>query len=70
MSKQTQLPEEKRERIRQEELNSNPLGALRDGLHRGEVGNLSDLTGGFGWKGTAVLIVIFIVGYIGYKLLF
>lgn len=70
MNNKQERPEEKREQLRQEELKSNPGGALRDGLQRGESGNLTDLTGGFGWKGTAIIIIVLIVGYVLYKLFF
>lgn len=63
-----ETPKEKRERLRQQELKKNPGGALRDGFSRGETGNLTDLTGGMGWKGTGILIVVLIVGYVLYKL--
>jgi hypothetical protein len=63
-------PNEKRERLRQEELKRNPGGALRDGFSRGENGNLTDLVGDLGWKGTGLLIIVLIVGYVLYKLLF
>ena len=62
-------PKEKRERLRQQELKRNPGGALRDGLSRGENGDLTDLVGDLGWKGTALLIIVLIVGYVLYKLL-
>lgn len=63
-------PKEKRERLRQQELKRNPGGALRDGFSRGENGDLTDLFGDLGWKGTALLIIVLIVGYVLYKLLF
>ena len=62
-------PKEKRERLRQQELKRNPGGALRDGFSRGENGNFTDLTGDMGWKGTVILIVVLIVGYVLYKML-
>jgi hypothetical protein len=65
-----ETPEEKRERLRQSELKSNPTGSLRDSLNRGSNGNLADLTGGLGWKGTGILIVVLFVGFVVYKLLF
>ncbi|MFJ5772106.1 DUF6366 family protein [Psychrobacillus sp. NPDC093180] len=61
---------EKRERLRQEELKNNPTGSLNDALNRGNNGNLTDLTGGMGWKGIGILIVVLIVGYVLYKLFF
>jgi hypothetical protein len=65
-----ETPEEKRERLRQSELKNNPTGSLHDALNRGSNGNLTDLTGGMGWKGTGILIVVLIVGYVLYKLFF
>lgn len=62
--------EEKRERLRQAELKNNPTGSLNDALNRRSHGNLTDLTGGMGWKGTGILIVVLIVGYVLYKLFF
>ena len=58
----------KRERLRQEELKKNQTGTLKDGFNRAENGNLADLVGGLGWKGTGLLIVVLIVGYVLYKL--
>ena len=63
-----ETPEEKRERLRQEELKKNQTGTLKDGFNRAENGNLADLVGGLGWKGTGLLIVVLIVGYVLYKL--
>ncbi|WP_438349968.1 DUF6366 family protein [Paenibacillus sp. FA6] len=70
MDSQTETPEKKRERLRQEELKNNPFGAFNDGVNRAEYGNLADLVGGLGWKGTGTLILILIIGYVIYKLLF
>lgn len=67
-SKET--PKEKRERLRQKELKNNPMGSLSDGLKRAENGNLVDLTGGMGWKGTGILILVLIFGFIIYQLIF
>ncbi|KEK22852.1 DUF6366 family protein [Bacillus gaemokensis] len=67
-SKET--PEEKRERLRQNELKNNPTGSLNDGLKRSENGNLVDLVGGMGWKGTGILILVLILGYIIYNYIF
>ncbi|MDM5186377.1 DUF6366 family protein [Bacillus sp. DX4.1] len=67
-SKET--PEEKRERLRQNELKNNPTGSLNDGLKRSENGNLVDLVGGMGWKGTGILILVLILGYITYNYIF
>ena len=70
MNNKQETPKEKRERLRQKELVKNPGGALRDGFSRGENGNLTDLTGGMGWKGTGLLIIVLIVGYVLYKMFF
>lgn len=61
-----ETPEEQRERLRQKELKKNPLGSIGESKDR----NLADLVGGQGWKGTGLLIVFLIVGYIIYALLF
>ncbi|MBK3497098.1 hypothetical protein JFL43_20130 [Viridibacillus sp. YIM B01967] len=65
-----ETPEEKRERLRQSELKNNPTGSLHDALNRGSGGNLTDLTGGMGWKGTGLLILVLFFGYILYNLIF
>jgi Family of unknown function (DUF6366) len=70
LNNRQETPEEKRERLRQEELKKNPTGALKDGFNRGENGNLADLVGSLGWKGTGILIIVLIVGYVLYKLFF
>ncbi|MFP3919753.1 DUF6366 family protein, partial [Lysinibacillus telephonicus] len=50
-----ETPEERRERLRQEELKRNPAGSIRGG-------GLQDLIGDMGWKGTGILILLIIVG--------
>ncbi|MCM3093599.1 MULTISPECIES: DUF6366 family protein [unclassified Cytobacillus] len=68
MTNRDETPEEKRERLKQSELKT--TSALNDSLNRGSNGSLTGLTGGLGWKGTAVLIVVLIVGFVLYKLIF
>jgi len=63
-------PKDKRERLRQKELKNNPTGSLNEGLNRAENGNLTDVSGGMDWKGTAVTILVIVLGYIIYKLFF
>ena len=63
-------PEEKRERMRQSELKSNPTGSLRDGLNRAETGSPVDITGGMKWKGTGIIILVLLLGYIVYTYFF
>ena len=65
-SKKKETPEEKRERLRQNELKNNPTGSLNDGINRGSAGNLN----GMGWKETLVLILVLLIGYIAYQLFF
>ncbi|CAM3894698.1 DUF6366 family protein [Bacillus luti] len=68
MSKES--PEEKRERIRQSELNNNPTGSLHDGLNRAESGSPVDMTGGMNWRSTGVIILVLLLGYIIYTYFF
>ncbi|HHY0835484.1 TPA: DUF6366 family protein [Bacillus thuringiensis] len=65
-------PEEKRERMRQSELKSNPTGSLRDGLNRAETGSPVDIdiAGGMNWKGTGIIILVLLLGYIVYTYFF
>ncbi|WP_429472296.1 DUF6366 family protein [Neobacillus sp. B4I6] len=70
MNKHDETPEEKRERLRQSEIKNNPTGSLNDSLNRGSNGNLTDLTGGMGWKRTGILIIVIIIGFVLYKLIF
>ena len=63
-------PEEKRERMRQSELKSNPTGSLRDGLNRAETGSPVDIAGGMNWKGTGIIILVLFLGYIVYTYFF
>lgn len=70
MGRDKETPEERRERIRQQEWKDNPTGNLNDSLNRGASGSLVDLVGGLGWKGTGILILVLIVGYVIYALFF
>ena len=63
-------PEEKRERMRQGELKSNPTASLHDGLNRVEAGSLVDIAGGMHWKGTGIIILVLLLGYIVYTYFF
>ena len=56
-------PEDKRERLRQEEMKRNPAGSIHGG-------GLQDLVGGLGWKGTALLFGVLIVGMMIYLYFF
>lgn len=70
MSEDNQTPEERRERLRQEEWKENPGGNLNDSLNRASNGNLADLVGGLGWKGTGIIILILVVSFIIYSVFF
>lgn len=70
LNNRQETPEEKRERLRQEELKKNPSSELGDGLNRAENGNLADLIGGLSWKGTGIIIIVLIVLYVLYNLFF
>ena len=67
MENEKETPEERRERLRQEELKGNPTGNLKDSTHRSSYGSLVDFVGGMGWKGTGMLIILIIVGFIIYS---
>lgn len=56
MSGFQETPEERRERMRQKELKS-PSSSIHGS-------NLSDLVGGMGWKGSGILILVIIIGFI------
>jgi len=64
MGKDKQKPEERREKLRQEEWKSNSDGNLNDSLDRASNGSLVDLVGGLGWKGAGLLIIVLIIGLI------
>lgn len=69
MDSRKETPEELIERLRQEELKNNPFGAFSDGVNRSEFGNLTGLFGGLGWKGTGIIILLLVIGYIIYNIL-
>lgn len=62
MDKDKETPEMRREKMRQEEL-KNPSSSIHGS-------NLSDLVGGLGWKGTGILILLAILGFIIYAVFF
>lgn len=70
MQNNKETPEQKRERLRQEELKSNPTGNMNDAFNRANSGNLADLVGSLGWKGTGILILVIIIGFIIVSLFF
>ncbi|WP_093041735.1 DUF6366 family protein [Thalassobacillus cyri] len=62
MSKDRKTPELRREGLRQKELN-NPSSSIHGS-------NTSDLAGSINWKGTGILILLIIVGFIIYAVFF
>jgi len=62
MSKENETPEQRRERLRQEELKK-PSSSIRGS-------NMSDLVGGLGWKGTGIIILILILAFVVYAVFF
>ena len=56
--------------MRQSELKNNPTGSLNYGLNRAESGSPVDRTGGMNWKGTGILILVLVLGYIIYSYFF
>ncbi|SDJ99176.1 DUF6366 family protein [Sediminibacillus albus] len=59
MHQDKETPERRRERMRQQELKRNPSGSVHGG-------GLPDLVGSLGWKGTGILILMMIIGFIVY----
>lgn len=65
-----ETPEQKREKLRQQELKDNPTGNMNDAFNRANSGNHVDLVGNFGWKSTGILIFVIIIGFIIVSLFF
>lgn len=65
-----ETPESRRERLRQEELKNNPTGNAADAFNRANSVGLVDLVGSLGWKGTGILILVLIVGFIIFSVSF
>jgi hypothetical protein len=65
-----ETPEQQRERLRQKELKKNPTGNLNDAFNRANNGSLVDLVCSLGWKGTGILILVIILGFIIYSVFF
>jgi hypothetical protein len=63
VSNYKESPEERRERMSLEELKRNPAGSVHGG-------GLFDLVGRMSWKGTLILILTIIVGFIIYAMFF
>lgn len=70
MNDHKEAPERHRERLRQEELKRNPTGNMSDAFIRANTGGLVDLVNSLGWKGTGILILVIIMGFIIVSLFF
>ncbi|WP_449355566.1 DUF6366 family protein [Virgibacillus natechei] len=62
MGKDNETPAERRERMRQEEIEKSSSSIHGSGL--------PDLVGGLGWKGTGILILVLILAVIIYAIFF
>jgi hypothetical protein len=60
MSDNKEKPEDRRERLRQEEIKRNLASNIGDCFNRAQSGSLVDLVGSLGWKGTRILIIVII----------
>lgn len=56
MNRKNETPEERRERLRQEELKQ-PSSSINGS-------NLADIVGSLGWKGSVVILLLLILGLI------
>jgi len=70
MQDNKETPEQKRERLRQQELKGNPTGTMNDAYNRANSGGLVNLVGSLGWKGIGLLILVNIIGIIVITFLF
>ncbi|MBC1373282.1 hypothetical protein HCA55_09065 [Listeria booriae] len=68
--KSNESPQQKRERLRQEELKDNPLGSLNEGLKRSQQGNPTEFVGGMSWKVTGIAILVLIIAVIVFAYFF
>lgn len=62
MSRNKETPEERREKLRQKELKK-PSSSIHGS-------GIPDLVGGLGWKGTGILILALILGFVIYAVFF
>lgn len=62
MQKDNETPDQRRERLRQEEL-KNPSSSIHGS-------NLADLVNGLGWKGTGIIILVLILAVVIYAVFF
>lgn len=68
MTNRKESSEDRRERLRQDELKNNPTGALNDAINKAN--NPSPDLSSHSWKETGLLILALAVGFIVYQLFF
>jgi hypothetical protein len=64
MNIERETPEQKRDRLKQQELKGNPMGNMNDAFNRANSGVPTDSIGSIGWKATGILILVITIGYI------
>lgn len=65
LSNEKQSPEQRREKLRQQEQKRNLGGNLNDAFNRGYGGGFADLVGMFGWKTTGIVFMFIVIILIG-----
>ncbi|WP_277673515.1 DUF6366 family protein [Piscibacillus halophilus] len=63
MSENKESPEERRERLRQQDIRENASSAYSRG-------GLQDLVGGLSWKATGMIVLVLILGFVIYNVFF
>jgi hypothetical protein len=69
MNSDRETAEQKRERLKQQELKGNPMGNMNDAFNRANSGVPTDSIGSIGRKATGILILVITIGYIVVTLL-
>jgi len=64
MQSKKETAEQRRERLRQEELKNNPTGNLNDAFNRAANGNFADFVSGLSWKTIGILILLGVFGFV------
>ncbi|KAB2335596.1 DUF6366 family protein [Bacillus mesophilum] len=64
MKDQEETVEQKRERLRQQEMKRNPTGIMNDSINSAYSGNLHELVRGLGWKGAGILLLVVVMALI------
>ncbi|QVY63467.1 DUF6366 family protein [Cytobacillus gottheilii] len=64
MKDQEETVEQKRERLRQQEMQRNPTGIMNDSINSAYSGNLHELVRSLGWKGAGILLLVVVMALI------